>query len=238
MKDYKGQINSIENIAKDVVKITILSALNDCCPGQFISILCPNKIIRRPFSIADFNEKEKTITIFVKYKGEGTKYLQNLNVGDYINFIAPLGHGFKIENKKSLLIGAGIGIAPLLFLKKELDKNNIKNYLISGFKANDEVIKGSDETKIGGSVLDDIEKIIEDKKIELIYSCGPNTVLEKLSKIAKKNNIKTQVALEKVMACSMGVCKGCAIRLFRNNEIINKTVCHDGPVFDACEVMW
>jgi len=232
----KGKIQTIKKIAKDTFKLEINSDLQKIKAGQFISILCPNKTLRRPFSVADFNNG--MITVYFKLKGDGTKYLSNLKKEDEINFIAPLGNGFTIENKNSLLIGAGIGIAPMLFLKKELNQKNIKNYLITGFKENNEVIQGSDENVIGGSVLDNLDELIKKQNPQIIYSCGPKIVLKKVSEIAKKYNIQSQLALEKVMACSIGVCRGCVIKLMKNNEEIMASVCQDGPVFEGDKIIW
>ena len=239
-KDYKGKIELIENIALDTYKMVISSDLRWANPAHFISILCGNKTMRRPFSISDFEKKEKEslTTILFKLKGEGTSYLKNLKKGDEIDFLAPLGNGFKIENKKSLLIGAGIGIAPMLFLKKELNEKNIENFLISGFKNENEIIKGSDKTVIGGSVMDNIEELIKEKNIELIYACGPKVVLKMVDELSTKLNTPSQLALEKVMACSIGVCRGCVIKLIRNNKIQNYSVCKDGPVFFGGEIIW
>lgn len=234
--DFKGEILNIETVAKDVCKIDILSPLKTAAAGQFISVLCPNTTLRRPFSIANF--ENQTITILFKLKGEGTNYLKKLKKGDNIDFLAPLGNGFTIENKKSLLVGAGIGIAPMLFLKNTLDKKNIKNYLITGFKSEEEIIKGSDKTIVGGSVLDYLDEIIKSENIEIIYSCGPTPVLKGISNISKKYDIPSQIAMEKVMACSIGVCRGCVIKLSKNNETINASVCKDGPVFKGSEVIW
>lgn len=238
-KNYIGKIKSIEKINNDVFKINISSSLENCKSGQFISVLCPNKTLRRPFSIYDFDKENKILSILIKLKGEGTKYLSSLKENDEINFLAPLGNSFELfKDKNALLVGAGIGIAPMLFLKKEMNEKNINNYLISGFKTKEEIIKGSDETIVGGSVLDNIENIIKNKKIDVIYSCGPNIVLKKLSQTAKKLNIPCYVALERVMACSIGVCRGCIIKLIRNNEINNFSVCKDGPIFKGEEVLW
>ena len=236
MNNYKGTIEYIEEIALNTYKMTIASDLNEAKAGQFISILCPNKTLRRPFSISGL--KNNSLSILFKLKGEGTQYLSNLKAGDNIDFLAPLGNGFEIQNKKSLLIGAGIGIAPMLFLKNELNKKNIDNFLITGFKEKSEIIKGSDENIVGGSVLDNIEDLIKKFKPEIIYSCGPNIVLKLVSQLGIKNNIETQIALERVMACSIGVCRGCVIKLNKNNELVNASVCTDGPVFKGREVVW
>ena len=237
-QDYIGIVKSIKNIALNTYEMKIESELKEAHSGQFISILCPNKTLRRPFSIADFNADEKTLTVLFKLKGEGTEYLKGLKIGDKIKFLAPLGNRFKIESRKALLVGAGIGIAPMLFLKKELNGKGIENYLISGFKEENEIIEGSDEVVIGGSVVDNLQKIIKEKNIKTIYSCGPTIVLKLVAQLAKENNIKCYVAMERVMACSIGVCRGCVIRLYKNNQVVYGSVCQDGPVFEGSEVVW
>ena len=97
---------------------------------------------------------------------------------------------------------------------------------------------GADKTYISGSVLDEVQEIIKEKNIEKIYACGPKIVLEKVSKIANENNLIAEVALEKVMACSIGVCRGCVIKIQKNSMISYASVCKDGPVFLAGEVVW
>lgn len=237
-KDYLGKIKSIKNIALNTYEMKISSELDCAHSGQFISIYCPNKTLRRPFSIADFDLETKILTVLFKLKGEGTEYLKNLKSGDEIKFLAPLGNRFKLIDKNCLLVGAGIGIAPMLFLKKELNEKGIENYLITGFKQDEEIIEGSDENVIGGSVLDNLEKIIKEKNIKVIYSCGPSIVLKNVARIAKENSIKSYVAMEKVMACSIGVCRGCVIRIYKNNQVVYGSVCQDGPVFEGSEIVW
>ena len=236
-KSHRGKILYNKQISIDTFKMIIKSEIKEIKSGHFISILIPNKTLRRPFSVAGFNNGE--ITVMYKLKGDGTNYLKNLKENDEVEFLAPLGNLFEFEKINSaLLIGAGIGIAPMLFLKDELNRKGIKNYLIAGFKNKEEKIEGSDETIIGGSVLDNIDEIIKKTNPDMIYSCGPHIVLKLVSEIGKKHNIKTQVAMEKVMACGIGVCRGCVIKLNKNGEIVNKTVCKDGPVFMGDEVIW
>ncbi len=235
-KIQKGSIKNIEKIAKDTFALEINSNVMQACSGQFISILCPPKTLRRPFSIKGF--KDGVLEVFFKLKGDGTNYIKALQIGDSIDFMGPLGQGFKIQNKKSLLIGAGIGIAPMLFLKDELNKKGVENFLITGFKAQDEVIEGSDKTVIGGSVIDFLPEVIEKFKPEIIYSCGPEIVLKLVTRVAQKYNLEAQIAMEKVFACQVGVCRGCVIKILKDGKIQNATICHDGPVFDAKAVVW
>lgn len=233
-KSHKGIILINKEIAKDTYKLVFKSKTDAIKAGQFVSILCNNKTLRRPFSVAAFKNEE--ITVLYKLKGDGTKYITSLKENDEIDFLAPLGNTFNYNGiKNALLIGAGIGIAPMLFLKKELNQNGIKNYLITGFKSEDEIIEGSDKNVIGGSVMDNIDEIINKLKPDIIYSCGPSIVLKLVCETAEKHNIKSQIAMEKVMACGIGVCRGCVIEL---KDGKNATVCKDGPVFDGGLIKW
>ena len=120
-KNHKGIVLYNEKIAKDTYKIVLKTDMKEAYGGQFISILCENKTLRRPFSIMDFNNGE--ITVLYKIKGEGTNYIKSLKKDDTVDFIGAMGNTFNYERiKTALLIGAGIGIAPMLFLKKELNK--------------------------------------------------------------------------------------------------------------------
>ena len=121
--NYTGTIKNISRVANNVFELKIDSKLESAAAGQFISLLCPNHTFRRPFSIANF--ENGTITVLIKLQGDGTKYLTSLKLGDNVEFLAPLGNKFETANKNCLLVGAGIGIAPMLFLKKELNKTLI-----------------------------------------------------------------------------------------------------------------
>lgn len=236
-KNHTGIILNNEKIAKGTYKLVIKSQTDKMHPGQFISILCENKTLRRPFSVCDYEDDK--ITVLYKIKGEGTNYIKLLSAGEKVDFLGPLGNTFDFDNTNSaLLVGAGIGIAPMLFLKKELDKKGVKNFLVTGFREKEEILNGSDKTVIGGSVVDYLDELKEKLNPDIIYSCGPNIVLKLVSEFGIKNNIKTQVSMEKTMACSIGVCRGCVIEINKNGEKINKTVCKDGPVFWGNEVIW
>lgn len=235
-KIQKGKILKIDKAAKDVYKMEFSSDIKSIDPGQFVSVLCPNTTLRRPFSVAGFNNG--IITVLFKLKGKGTSYLSSLKVEDEIDFLGPLGNGFEIKGKKALLIGAGIGIAPMLYLKAKLDKEGIKNILMAGFKSMPEVIEGSDRLAIGGSVLDEVPELIYGYRPDIIYACGPSIVLEKTAQIGLEHKVDVQVAMEKVMACSIGVCRGCIIKVLKNGVMENASVCKDGPVFKGDEVVW
>lgn len=245
-KNHIGTIESIKEINKNVYSISFSSPnLADIRPGEYVSILCDGLTLRRPFSVADF--KNGIVTVLFKKRGKGTEYLSGLETGNEITFSAPLGNTFKIENKKTLLIGAGIGIAPLFYLKKELKDKGADTYLAAGFLTKNDIISfdkidfiSTDDGSNGvqGSICDHLNSLYEEFKPEKIVSCAPHPVLEYVANFARSKNIECEVAMEKVMACGIGICRGCVIKIKNGNDTVNKTVCNDGPVFDAAEVIW
>lgn len=245
-KIYKAKVCAAEKAASNSYFIEFDCGMPVCAePGQFVSIYCEGLTLRRPFSV--FSNNNGLIGILFKEKGKGTKYLKSLNIGDFADITGVFGNGFEIKNKKALLLGAGIGIAPVCFLKTELNKRRIENLLISGFLNKDEIPSCTKPDKVctmdgsagmKGSVLDYLEEIIKEYKPEIIYACGPLIVLEKTAQTGIKYGIETQVSMEKVMACSIGVCRGCVIDVLKDGAAANASVCKDGPVFNAQEVVW
>jgi dihydroorotate dehydrogenase electron transfer subunit len=255
-KNHIGTIKEIKQINKNVYSVEIFSStLKKIEPGEYISILCEGLTLRRPFSIADF--ENGVITVLIKKRGKGTEYISNLKSGDSIEFSAPLGNTFKIENKKTLLIGAGIGVAPLFYLNKKLRAIGAETFFAAGFLGINDVIlprplreragvrgmldfistdDGSNENQ--GSICDYLERLITEFKPEKIAACAPRPVLEYIAEHAQKYNIESEICMEKTMACGIGVCRGCVIKVKKGDEIVNKTVCKDGPVFDGAEVIW
>lgn len=235
-KILKGKITDIKRVCSEIFELKFTSPLSKVEPGEFLSILCPPKTLRRPFSIAGF--EDNILRVLIREKGEGTKYLSSRKIGDEIDFLAPLGHGFKLENKRSLLVGAGIGVAPLFYLNKKLKTLGVETLLVSGFRSEEDAIEGCDKVKIGGSVLDELPEYVDEFKPEKIYTCGPEVVLKAISRFGIERDIPVEVAMEKIMACGIGVCRGCIIQVRKKNAVVNASICHDGPVFAGDEVIW
>ncbi len=244
-KTHIGTVLKSESVAKDLFLISFSApSIEEIKPGQFISILCNNLTMRRPFSVADFNPETKEVSVFFKLKGEGTKYISSLRVGDNIDFIGPLGNYFKIENKKALLIGAGVGFAPIFYLSKYMPDA----LCVGAFTSKADIPTNIDcdvlvtnDGSVGkkGTILDHLDQIIEEYKPQKIYSCGPEIVLKGIAQTGMKYAIETELAMEKIMACSIGVCRGCVIKVKDvNGNIKNATICKDGPVFKGEEVVW
>ncbi len=245
-KIHKTKVIGIEKVSINSYLLEIEFKIpQEIKAGQFISIYCENHTFRRPFSVFSCNNGK--IGILFKERGKGTKYIKSLQVGDSIDITGAFGNGFSIKDKKALLIGAGIGAAPIAFLKSKLCEKSTENMFIAGFLNKDEIpscikpdITYTDDGSYGekGSIITGIEKAIKDYSPEIIYACGPEIVLKTASKIGEKYNTEIQIAMEKVMACSIGVCRGCVINIKKNGNIVNAAVCKDGPVFLGSEVVW
>ena len=243
----KGEVTHIARVANEMFLIKIKTAPDfSSKPGQFISILCDGHTMRRPFSIMDFENGE--ISVLFKKKGDGTAFISALKVGDTVDFIGAMGNGFSLNNDRILLVGAGVGVAPVYYLKKYL-KDGVR--LIAGFQNAGEIPSclkneidfistddGSGGGQGKGSIIDFLEEQISRYQPDRICVCGPHIVLKLVSEIAATRKIPCEVAMEKTMACSIGVCRGCVITLNKNGKLENASVCKDGPVFSGEEVVW
>ncbi|MBQ5562842.1 MAG: dihydroorotate dehydrogenase electron transfer subunit [Clostridia bacterium] len=217
-------------------------------PGQFVQILVPSKTLRRPISVCDV--ENDTIRLVFEIRGEGTQILSETKVGEFINIIAPLGKGFDIDpDKKTIFIGGGIGVPPMLYSAKQCGKNAT---VINGFRNQKAVILEEDFKSFAGNVIittDDgsygihgfVTQPLQEyiKNADMVCACGPMPMLKNISKIAKENNIPCQISLEQRMACGVGACLGCAVAVLdENGSQTYKHVCKDGPVFNSEEVVF
>lgn len=237
----------LENIeiAEGVYKLTLESeeVAKKSVPGQFVSIKCGDLTLRRPFSVAKVNGT--TYEIIYKIKGTGTEFMAELKPSDTADVFGPLGSGYTIEDKNYLLIGCGVGIAPIEFLMGELDKKDIKYNVIGCFRSKysscseyDYLICEDGSSDIKGRLDQHFEKIVQKTKPDIICMCGPNPAMEYVTNYALEHNIDIEVALEGDMACGTGVCMGCAIKIKNNGQLESAKICKDGPVFKGKQIVW
>ncbi|MGI6594301.1 MAG: dihydroorotate dehydrogenase electron transfer subunit [Christensenellales bacterium] len=227
----------------DKLYLLVLSGASYLEPGQFLQVQVPGYTLRRPFCAADYDEEKKELSIIYKVLGGGTKAMTKFEVGQKIDVLNCLGHGFDLsKTKKPLLIGGGVGIVPLYYLAKELKKRGYEIVSVLGypcksqcffldeFKALGKVYVSTDDGSLGekGNVLD----ILKKEKIEYdeFFACGPPVMLKALSKW----NSHGQVSLESKMGCGFGACMGCSIKTTKGY----KRVCKEGPVFKIDEVIF
>ena len=218
-------------------------------PGQFVHVKKPDSVnfLRRPFSIADADRENGTITLIYRIVGKGTAEYAAMKVGEAFSILGPIGNGFALKDGRPLLVGGGVGIAPLIYLSRQLkDKKPI---LLIGGKNKDEVFWEkylqefadkiyitTDDGSVGfkGFTVQLLPQILAENNIEHIYTCGPNIMMEGVAKLAHKHDIDCQVSLEKRMACGIGVCLGCTFEGKLTGK--RRKVCTEGPVFASKEV--
>ena len=249
------KVISNEEIAENIFEAILFSPKISKVskPGQFINILPSSnwpKVMRRPMSIASQNSNE--ISIIYKVFGEGTDLMSKWKAGNTVDIIGPLGNYWNdFSNKLPILIGGGVGIAPIINLHNMLNDKNIKHILIMGAKTKQEhfmshdienhILLCTDNGGLGikGNVLAPLKKIIKVKNSDTIkiFTCGPSLMMKAVSKFSINNNIECDLALETIMACGIGICQGCTIvkkTNKSNNTYRNKyaLACIDGPVFN------
>ncbi|SFL91807.1 dihydroorotate dehydrogenase electron transfer subunit [Pelosinus propionicus] len=219
-------------------------------PGQFLHVRVSDSyhpLLRRPLSISDADRQAGTISTIYRVVGQGTACLAALTSEDSVNCMGPLGNGFALQSQRPLLVGGGMGLAPLLFLAGALCPHPIE--ILMGGRTREEMFWAdmfhgkcdaihitTDDGTLGscGVTLDVLPEVLKNGAFDLIYTCGPRIMMEGVAKVAKKHNIPCQVSLEDYMACGIGGCLSCTCA---GKNGTRKKVCSDGPVFWAQEVM-
>ena len=229
-------------------------------PGQFVNILPAanwENVMRRPMSIA--SQENGKISIIYKAVGEGTQIMANWKKNTNVDIVGPLGNcweGFELGSP--ILIGGGVGIAPILNLHNQLKKYHIQHILIMGARNEREhflihdpknhIYMSTDDGSKGikGNVVDALKFIFPNGDYPIdgkIFSCGPPLMMESVRSYSLKNQLKCDLALETLMACGIGICQGCSIEkkvdkkrehTYRNHFAL---ACIDGPIFNAKEIV-
>ncbi len=227
--------------------------LPEIAPGQFVQVQIPDSshtFLRRPISICDVNYDVNSISLIIKKVGNGTNLLSEIPVNSIVNLIYPLGNGFSLDKagKNPLLIGGGVGIAPLYYLGRKLIENASKPEFLFGARSSNNLILLDEFTKLStvnittedgskgtkGFVVnhDCLQKSA--KNYSSLLVCGPTPMMKAVAKIAKENNVFCEVSLENKMACGIGVCLCCVTETNDGH----KCVCSDGPVFNINDLKW
>lgn len=215
-------------------------------PGQFVMVMKPDDtgaFLRRPFGIADAGAG--TVTIIYRLVGKGTRAFARMKQGELLSVEGPIGHGFTVGAGKTLLVGGGLGIAPLLFLAKRLPEQPV--FLIGGRSEREvfwkellaplaeKIYVTTDDGSFGtkGFTTTLLPDVLAKETPARVVTCGPTVMMQGIAKIVRDAGLPCEVSLEKRMACGIGVCLGCTFETTRGTR---KKVCVDGPVFDAKEV--
>lgn len=242
-----------QQVSREMFQLEFISpqiaALSE--PGQFVHVKVNSScspLLRRPLSIYDADKKLGSITLLYKVVGEGTNLLARVRTKEYIDVMGPLGTGFNVKpaGDRVLMIGGGVGIAPLIYLARVLAEQNYDIKVLHGADSRRNLVAfeklrslgveffpATDDGSAGhkGAVTELLDKKIDSRRIDYIYACGPDKMMARVAEYAFKNNIPGQVSLEEHMACGVGACLGCARKL-KSTDTEYVKICKDGPVFD------
>ena len=212
--------------------------------GQFVNILIEGKYLRRPISVSDYKEGE--LMLLYDVVGAGTKAMSEMTPGTKVNTLTGLGNGFNEDEPtlRPVLLGGGIGCAPLLNLARKLQERGIKPTVILGFNTASDVVMTDDFAELGieaiictvdgsrgvkGFVTDAIRTLPEIP--DYFYACGPTPMLRA---VCTGLDFPGEVSLESRMGCGFGACMCCSIE----TKDSAKRICKDGPVFRKEELIW
>ena len=261
MKQLNAKIIKNERVAPGFYKMRLESGYlaGKAKPGQFVEVRCsqgPDPLLRRPLGVHRITASG--IEMLYEVVGKGTKVLSGRKQGECLDIIGPLGNGFDIISANTaIIVAGGIGVAPLMALAEKLVSRRVSVIVLIGACKKDHLLCERDFKKTGAKVftatedgscgkkgrvtdiLEDILRLPVFGSRSPIYACGPSGMLEAVAGIAVSNRIPCQVSLEEKMACGVGVCLGCPVKVraaSRKDEY--KMVCKDGPVFNAEDIAW
>lgn len=212
--------------------------------GQFVEIAVPGKFLRRPISVS--LSEERQLQLLYKVAGEGTRILSELQSGDRLDLLTGLGNGFDTAacKERALLVGGGIGAAPLYQLCRDLRAAGRKVTVVLGFNTAAEVLLREELLALGaelhiatadgscgirGLVTDALQQLRP--ACDYFYVCGPMPMMRALCPLLPTNG---EFSLEERMGCGTGLCFGCTVQTSGGP----RRICHDGPVFQKNQLTW
>jgi dihydroorotate dehydrogenase electron transfer subunit len=234
-----------------VIKVSSSAPMREIMPGQFVQIRIadsPSTFLRRPFSVHDIDEPSNAISFLIQVVGEGTQRLSELQPGEKLNMIYPLGSSFTLPKKgdRVLLMGGGTGIAPLLFLGRKISEAGIMPQFALGFRNSTRIIEHDEFKKLGEVYLATEDgsagykgfvtgmSVFRKREWDRIYCCGPEAMMKTVASECSRRDIFCEVSLENLMACGIGICLCCVVPTTRGNLC----TCTDGPVFNIRDLRW
>lgn len=250
------------------IRLTAPPAFAAATPGQFVMVRIGggiDPVLRRPFAVFDLGTGTDSagapqvwFEMLYKIVGKGTAMLAGLHDGDEVDILGPLGTGFDLgaDDEEKLLIGGGIGLAPLYLLATELVKRRSPVRLFAGGRSRDDILCLEDFERLGvdcycatedgslgakGFVTVPLTRHLDALPgASTLYACGPDPMLHALAKIAANRNLPCQVSLEGYMACGVGACLGCVTpgKDHSPQTPDYRCVCTEGPVFESSELKW
>jgi dihydroorotate dehydrogenase electron transfer subunit len=257
MKQFTSRINRIAALCEDMHELSLAwpASVRAPRPGQFVTIRVHDGIqplLRRPLAISGFDEKKRTASIIFQKRGVATSLLAAKSVGDALDVIGPLGNSFVMPGKqrKAIVIAGGIGLGPMLFMARTIARRRSLAKFIFGartkalvpgprvFKALSAAICTDDGSAgFHGTVIKYLRTLpLTEGKAAHLYACGPHLMLAACHQFAVEHDIPCHVSVEQVMACGVGACMGCAVKVAGEPGFAR--ACTEGPVFESRDLVW
>lgn len=242
MKQEIYTVNRNAQIAEHIYEMILEGDTAGMLPGQFVNIKLDDFFLRRPISIADCEPGR--LTLLIKVLGEGTQAMSEIRPDASLDLLTGLGNGFDLSKStdKPLLVGGGIGCAPLFYLCKQLCAQGVEPAVILGFNHEREVYYEAEFKRLTPHVTivtADGSKGVQGFATDAMalasygyfYTCGPEPMLRAASKVAVTEG---QYSFEERMGCGFGACMGCSCK----TKYGYKRICKEGPVLESGEIIW
>lgn len=225
-------------------------ALPEIEAGQFVQVRIDNSkttFLRRPISVNFVDKDKNQLWLLVRKAGEGTAALSRLVPDNVLNLVLPLGNWFKVNagEKRFLLVGGGVGVAPMLYWGARLRGQGYNPEFLVGarsesdllelteLKALGEVHVSTDDGSAGTPGVVTLNPALQ-QKWDRIYCCGPAPMMKAVAAAARRNSVPCEVSLENMMACGLGACLCCVEKTVKGNVC----VCTEGPIFNTDQLTW
>ena len=257
MKKYMLDMKVTENrrLHKNycLLKLTSDQILPEMLPGQFVQVRVdnsPTTFLRRPISINYVDRATNELWLLIQLVGDGTRRMAEYRPGEIVNIMLPLGNSFTMpadKGEKLLLIGGGVGTAPMLYLGATLKNAGYTPVFLLGARSKEDVLQLEQFKQIGtvyvttedgslgekGYVTN--HSILKEIHFDRIYTCGPKPMMMAVAKYADTVSTACEVSLENTMACGIGACLCCVEKTKDEHHVC---VCTDGPVFNIEKLTW
>ena len=256
----RARIISNENVGPRLHLMVLESPqiAHSIMPGQFVHMKLPDfeaHILRRPFSIYARNAERGTVDILYQEVGSVTRLMPPIQQGD-VELIGPVGNTWATDANCALLVCGGVGAAPLFMLAETLHSRGIPFDVVLGAQTKDALVTldrysaligneppcSTDDGTYGraGFCTSLVEErlaqgcIADGRPYDYLAVCGPEPLMRIVSKMGTDAGVRTQVSMEKRMACGIGACLSCVVDTMDGK----KRSCVDGPIFEAGKVVW
>ena len=249
-------VRAVERISPKhvLIRLTDDKPLPEMLPGQFVEVRVDGSsttFLRRPISINFVDCEQNELWLMVAMVGDGTRRLGELKAGDKLNCVLPLGNGFSFHSDgialhKALLVGGGVGVAPLLYLGAQMKEQGMEPTFLLGARSAKDLLMLEEFEKYGRLFVTTEDgtagekgfvtqhSLLQKETFDQISTCGPKPMMVAVARFAQKVSVYCEASMENLMACGLGACLCCVEKTTEGNLC----VCKEGPVFDVKRLMW